>query len=132
ASPEATKRLLQSIDLKNKNIGVKNIKSIRGNAVSILCRDQRDVEALSQVIKDQHADKLNIKTLSKRHPTLTMLHQGRGDTMPDVQEDLLSSHDCLSTTIFNVVHTYETKNGNTVYVLRVIPDDFQAIQLRVS
>lgn len=126
-SPEATKQLLQNLDLKNKNIGIKHVKSIGGNGVSILCRDRSEVEILSKEIMAKHEQDLCVKTLTKRDPTLTMLLRGKDHVQEEVKSDLVAKNDYLDIDDIKIVRTRETNNGNTIVIMQVTPSAFKAI-----
>src|SRR5699024_9181084 len=69
-SAETTKQIVKCVDLKGKKIGIKNIKSINNNGVSILCRTQTEAKALAEAIRAKANTQLNIKTPQKRNPTM--------------------------------------------------------------
>ena len=127
-SPEATKQLLQRLDLKGKKIGIKHIKSIGGNGVSVLCRDQSDVQILSEAIKANQDENLEVKLQTKRNPTMTMLLKGKDHDMVDIKEDIISKNEFIGDAdVFQIKHNYSTKNGNTIVVIEVTPKTYQAI-----
>ena len=127
-SAETTKQIVQCIDLKGKNIGIKNIKSINNNGVSILCRTQTEANTLAEVIRAKGNSQINIKTHTKRNPTLTMLLQGKDHVLDDLKEDILLKNNIPDgADSINLVNLRETDNGNTVVVMVVSPQTYKAL-----
>src|SRR5699024_2117103 len=75
-SSNATKELLMGLKLTGVNIGVKAIKTIGNNGVSVLCRDQSEVNKLKDAIKAQCDSDLEANTPKKRNPTFSILLPG--------------------------------------------------------
>ena len=127
-SAETTKQIVQCIDLKGKNIGIQHIKSINNNGVSILCRTQNEAKTLAEVIRAKVDSQVNIKTHTKRNPTLTMLLQGKDYVLGDLKEDILLKNNIPEgADSINLVNLRETDNGNTVVVMVVSPETYKAL-----
>ena len=125
-SAETTKQVIKCIDLKGKNIGIKNMKSINKNGVSILCRTQTEAQALAEVIRAKAKTNLDIKTPQKRNPTLSMLLQGKDYVLEDLREDILLKNNIPEgADSLNLVGKRETDNGNTVVVMIVSPATYK-------
>ena len=127
-SAETTKQIVQCIDLKGKNIGIKNIKSINNNGVSILCRTQNEAKTLAEVIRAKVDSQVDIKTHTKRNPTLTMLLQGKDHVLGDLKEDILLKNNIPGgADSIDLVNLRGTDNGNTVVVMVVSPETYKAL-----
>ena len=121
-SAETTKQMVQSLDLKGKKIGIKNIKSINRNGVSILCRNQSEAKTLAETIRAKVNTTLEVKTPQKRNPTMSMLLRGKDYNLDDLKKDILLKNNIPDDAdSINLVHKRETDNGNTVVVMIVSP-----------
>ena len=131
-SAQATKQLLECLDLKGKKVGIKHIKTVGGNGVSVLCRDRGDVDVLTKVIDDQKGDVLKTKTIEKRKPAVTMLLRGRDWDMKELEADILAKNDFLvvdedDDSSIRIASNYPTAHGNTIVVMEVVGRAFKAI-----
>ena len=127
-SAETTKQMVQSLDLKGKKVGIKNIKSINRNGVSILCRSQSEAKILAETIRAKVPTNLEVKTPQKRNPAMTMLLNGKDYNLEDLKQDILLKNNIPDDAdSINLVHKRETDNGNTVVVMVVSPVTYKAL-----
>ena len=129
ASSETTKQLIKTfVDLKGTNIGIKTMKSINRNGVSIMCRNQDEAKDLAEAIRAKASTNLDIKTPQKRNPSLSMLLQGVGYSLQDLKEDILKKNDLPGEAeSINLVGLTKTDGGNTIIVMVVSPSTYKAL-----
>lgn len=125
--PETTKQIVRML-VKGKRVRIDHMRTT-AKGISVLCCDQSDVTILDAAIKANRAMNLTTKLVQKKNPTLTMFLQGKDhDDLRELTDDIIDKNGSLSDEgAFKLVHSYSTKNGNTVVVMEVTPAAYQRI-----
>lgn len=117
---EATKQLLKQVQLKGSKVGIKHMKPIKGSGLSLLCRTRDEAKVLTEILKNQQKDTLQVKAPVKRNPTFTFLINGRDVNLVELKSDLSEQNEILNDPeSFGLVHSYSTTRGNTIVVMEV-------------
>lgn len=126
-SSEATKQYVKNIKIKS-NCAVKNVKSIPGSGVSILCRSKEEATDLKTQLVTDESENLFIKQPMIRNPRFSMLLPGVEYTLDAVRDELLSRNQALEKDSFELTNMIKTKNGNTILYMNAKPNAYRLIR----
>ena len=124
-SSEATKAYLNTLSLKGENIGIKHLKSIKGNGVSVLCRSEKEVEALYNKFQtDRHCKAEFVKM---KLPVMSILLRGKDWNKKELEDDINGRNDFPKDQSVTVVKLYHTAQDNTIAILEPEPGAYKVI-----
>ncbi|KAI2804023.1 hypothetical protein BLOT_008164 [Blomia tropicalis] len=128
-SSQATKQIVQSLNLGNVKVGVNSVKPIHGGGVSILCRSPDEAKCLGQAISDCN-QQLEVNSPKMKNPTFSMWLQGVEHDKADLEEDIIARNDFpdKDPNSIKIVHTSQTGNGNTIAILETSPKNYRMIK----
>lgn len=133
ATAEATKKLLNTIDLSQTTIGVKGIwKS--GGGVSVCCRSQEEATKLVDIISDQVGSHVTASKPVLRNPTFTMLLSTDKyvdkSTYERLENEIIARNPQIvinQGTDLEIVHSLKTRNHNSLVFMKVSPEVYRTI-----
>ena len=124
-SSEATKQHVKN-KTNNGDCGVRGIKSISGNGISILCRSEKDAATLkSQLAEDTD---LFIKEIKTKDPKFSMLLPGIDHTLEDIKAEILKKNTSLTEDSFTLTGQRTTPKSNTIVYMSATPTAYKIIR----
>lgn len=124
-SSEATKQVINFIDLKNVNVGIKSVKPIKKAGISVRCRTESEVKILAEELK-KNKD-FEIKTPRKKFPVFSFLLAGVDHNIEEIEEELVKKNNMPPDSTLKTVHHFKTRNGNTVIKIEASPSAYHFI-----
>lgn len=126
STSSATKQFLRTVDLKNCEACVMGMKDIRNGGVSVLLRTDREAARFEEFINEKKGKELKTEIPTKRNPTFSMLLPGLDHDIDNVVETMCFRESERPGAI-KPVHSFRTKNNNTVIIIEVTPSVRQTI-----
>ena len=127
---EATKKMLTTkVSLKGLKVGAR-LKSINKGGVAVECRSKEEIQVLSKAINDAKVS-LEVKPIKKTNPTFTMFLPGKDHDLEELRTDLITKNEFIpdEPNAIKLVHSWHTKQGNTVAVVEVAPEVYPRLVL---
>ena len=133
-SSEGTKKALSTLSLAGTSVGIQAIRPASKKGVLVTARTRQEVDQLEVLIGQQMHNSFDVKRRELRNPTLSMLITGtrfaeKGSHEALCKEILLRNNLwCTVNDPVKVVHSYATKNGNTIAIIEVGPGIYERIK----
>lgn len=119
-SSQATMQLLKCVNLSGLNVGIRSMKPIPINGVSVQCRNEDEVRVLGDAIRSDHPNTLSVRTPTRKKPTFSLFLPGTDHDPSSLHQEICDKNPgVLEKEDFSVVHVSRTKNGNSIAFLEV-------------